>query len=371
MENPWNIGSIYELQYFVCPTCVFKNQSKQDIINHAYEFHPDSIEFLNNIKDNSLENIVCPWKTKIEDPLRCEIKSEESAENYQKINPLEVPEQWFQKNGNENIDTNLYKEHRNVNIENINDEMVEDFEIKTNDEDSQIIKCKLCSKSFSTKRSLIHHKKTIHVNKIPKEVCKICGKEVKYLQSHMKSHDDDKEVQKCEICFKTYSCITSLNIHIKNFHERKRDSKCDICGKIFGHGYLKRHILSVHKGVKKFSCDLCEKSFSTKKYLKNHKKTDHEGIIESCEICFKEVKHLQNHMKSHENDGEEKNEREKIHKCDICIKSFYTNAHLIRHKTFIHEDKSPLSYCTLCGKDVKYKYLKGLLLICTSGLLGR
>ena len=60
MENPWNIQSIYELQFFNCPSCIFKNQFKQELINHAYEFHPDSIEFLMNINDESLNDIVFP-----------------------------------------------------------------------------------------------------------------------------------------------------------------------------------------------------------------------------------------------------------------------------------------------------------------------
>ena len=60
MENPWNIQSIYELQFFNCPSCIFKNHFKQELINHAYEFHPDSIEFLMNINDESLNDIVFP-----------------------------------------------------------------------------------------------------------------------------------------------------------------------------------------------------------------------------------------------------------------------------------------------------------------------
>ena len=70
-ENPWNINSIYELQYFICPTCEFKNQSKQEIINHAYENHPESLDYLTNIKDDSLTDILCPWDTEITgDPLK-------------------------------------------------------------------------------------------------------------------------------------------------------------------------------------------------------------------------------------------------------------------------------------------------------------
>ena len=35
-QNPWNIESIYDLQYFNCPSCTFKNKHKQEIIIHAY-----------------------------------------------------------------------------------------------------------------------------------------------------------------------------------------------------------------------------------------------------------------------------------------------------------------------------------------------
>ena len=73
MSNPWNIKSIYDLQYFNCPSCVFKDSSEQEIINHAYEFHPESIEYLENIKNDCLMyGIVWPWKNK---------KSSASAKN--------------------------------------------------------------------------------------------------------------------------------------------------------------------------------------------------------------------------------------------------------------------------------------------------
>ena len=61
MANPWNISSIYELQYFNCPSCIFKNRSKQEIVSHAYECHPESVNFLSKISDNSLYDIIYPW----------------------------------------------------------------------------------------------------------------------------------------------------------------------------------------------------------------------------------------------------------------------------------------------------------------------
>ena len=65
-DNPWSVQSIYELQYFNCPSCVFKNHSKQDFINHGFKFHPEAIEHLINIQKDgsSLSDIDCPWDIK-------------------------------------------------------------------------------------------------------------------------------------------------------------------------------------------------------------------------------------------------------------------------------------------------------------------
>ena len=71
VENPWTIRSIYELQYFNCPTCLFKNPSKQEFVNHAYACHPEAIENLTSIEDGSLSDISCPW-----DSVQIKIESE-------------------------------------------------------------------------------------------------------------------------------------------------------------------------------------------------------------------------------------------------------------------------------------------------------
>ena len=62
-NNPWNIQSIYELQYFNCPACNFKNQFKQKFLLHANEFHPECIPYLSTIPDDSLNDVICPWKS--------------------------------------------------------------------------------------------------------------------------------------------------------------------------------------------------------------------------------------------------------------------------------------------------------------------
>ena len=61
IKNPWSIQSIYQLQYFNCPTCEYKIHSKQKFIDHVHESHPESIEHMEKIKDGSLDDVNCPW----------------------------------------------------------------------------------------------------------------------------------------------------------------------------------------------------------------------------------------------------------------------------------------------------------------------
>ena len=64
-KNPWDVLSLYQFQNFCCPSCVFKVPEKQDFIEHAYKNHPACVDFLSNIEDDSLSDIVCPWNIDI------------------------------------------------------------------------------------------------------------------------------------------------------------------------------------------------------------------------------------------------------------------------------------------------------------------
>ena len=109
MENPWNIQSIYEFQYFNCPSCVFKNHSKQEFVKHAYEFHPESIDYFTNICDGSLKDVECPWNMT------------NNAEDLIFVDPLD--------NSNLNQSVNKTVEF----VENENSQDNSDFEIKIQD----------------------------------------------------------------------------------------------------------------------------------------------------------------------------------------------------------------------------------------------
>ena len=70
-ENPWDVVSIYAMQYYVCPSCTYKHVSKQDFVFHAFDIHPESVNSLKNISDGSLLDILCPWNSII----HCKMKS--------------------------------------------------------------------------------------------------------------------------------------------------------------------------------------------------------------------------------------------------------------------------------------------------------
>ena len=68
-DNPWNVESLYDLQFFNCPSpfCIYKNSSKQEFVNHAFYFHPESEQYLRNLKDYSLIDVDIPLEeTKVD-----------------------------------------------------------------------------------------------------------------------------------------------------------------------------------------------------------------------------------------------------------------------------------------------------------------
>ena len=60
-ESPWYIESLYELIYFHCPSCDYQTNHKQKFIYHACESHPESMDYLKNVRDGSTDDILCPW----------------------------------------------------------------------------------------------------------------------------------------------------------------------------------------------------------------------------------------------------------------------------------------------------------------------
>ena len=80
-ENRWSSKSIFNFQYFNCPSCTFKIKQKQEFVDHAFENHYDCVEFLSEIEDGSLDDIKLPWISNAEEKTHIlDFFEEENAE---------------------------------------------------------------------------------------------------------------------------------------------------------------------------------------------------------------------------------------------------------------------------------------------------
>ena len=76
-ENPWDVETLYEFQYFNCPTCSYINTSKQNFVIHAYDMHPESQNYFKKISDHdSFSDVLLPWNFESELQFTDRLKNE-------------------------------------------------------------------------------------------------------------------------------------------------------------------------------------------------------------------------------------------------------------------------------------------------------
>ena len=133
--------------------------------------------------------------------------------------------------------------------------------------------CEKCTLQFDKKYAFDLHLSSVHGVKI--EVMKkplICEENV---PAQVNENDVlDNVVNNsltCDTCDSSFKSKKSLKRHITSVHEGKKSFKCDLCGTSFtGKSSLKRHVATVHEEKKPFKCAICDFKFSKKSVLKNH-----------------------------------------------------------------------------------------------------
>ena len=122
--------------------------------------------------------------------------------------------------------------------------------------------------------------------------------------------------------------------------------KCDECDN--GVNYSRRYNLDKHKASRHhnvtFDCDECDKSYTSKKALKIHKKSQHEGLPPyKCDEC--------NYRCNFGNLREHKRIYHEIIKleCEKCTYQVFTSASMRDHIKNFHEDNK--HYCKQCEFD--------------------
>ena len=374
MDDPWRIQSLFELQFFVCPSCNYKHNSKQDFVYHAFNIHPESIQKLKIINDGSISDVHCPWndieikEEIVFEPLdivndKDNCQKEEIFEIKEEGDPLDETENEYQ-NEEDTIQSDDHqcqycneifydyvnrKKHLRLLCPNLDDNSRKYLDIKPVSSE----KCKICGKKYST-NYISRHIREVHTKKRPtiELKCNYCGKEYgrkSTLQEHVSVAHEGKFYQ-CKECDNRYRTPVALKNHIAAVHQGVKHI-CQICGMTikFLHSY-KEHMLK-HNSIENFQCDVCGKEFVTKIQLSAHNKS-HGEKNHVCNICNSAFT-TRNILVDHDN---------KVHKglknsqCKICGLLFYGSYQLKKHIIYKHEQHRKVQ-CAQCDRTFAMKSL--------------
>lgn len=230
--------------------------------------------------------------------------------------------------------------------------------------------CEFCQKVFSKFSQLIQHDTKDHKELIESHSCPVCSR-IFISESRVNLHVMIRHREKhyeCDVCG-----VKTVSKKCLSIHKRKHSDKfkCKECGLSTSSQFMLMSHQRIHTGERPFLCEMCDAKFATKKAkdvhtathtnsrinfkcnicstvvgsacgLRAHQASHKDEKPTMCEVCgktFKTQASLTNHIKTHS---------VKEFSCSICDKSFYTKTLLQRHLP-LHSDVK-LFICPLCGK---------------------
>ncbi|KAH8307758.1 hypothetical protein KR044_012674 [Drosophila immigrans] len=124
--------------------------------------------------------------------------------------------------------------------------------------------------------------------------------------------------------------------------------ECDVCTKLFTTKYFLKKHKRLHTGEMPYTCQFCARTFTFQQSYHKHLLYHSEVKPHACGICgraFKELSTLHNHQRIHSG--------EKPFKCEVCGKCFRQRVSFLVH-TRIHTGVMPYK-CEQCQKTFRYK----------------
>ncbi|XP_069107482.1 uncharacterized protein [Argopecten irradians] len=214
--------------------------------------------------------------------------------------------------------------------------------------------CDICGNQFSQNGHLRVHLKSHFGNKNYKcEYCPMAFVQNSHLKRHMRSHLTIRPY-KCDMCDKTYKFSDHLYIHLRR-HTGETPYHCTFCDKSFHtSANLNAHIKIHNKYVdRKYKCQICVKKFHTNYALVKHMAVHTSDTPYTCHLCSKSFKYkgnLKHHFDVHSNDADVK-----MLKCVICIKQCTSFQNLKDHMLAHYEETYKVHKCEICDKTFKIK----------------
>ena len=380
-KNPWDLVSLYELLYFNCPLCPYKNSSKQDFVNHACRVHPEARHYLKNIQDNSISDIHIPeyelikteFQHENEEAFASESDRPVKVEHYNIKSEFENDYVETEQFTYDNFVENEYGIYHEENEESFVKEDI-DHEVKERKLEEKNFKCTICDKNYGTNAKLIGHLMKVH-DEILKEYSEelvLFSYENDNVENDQFSQDarieengelkSDEKNFKCKVCNNIHTTKAKLIGHLVKAHDESIKAyfyKCNLCTKGFGYmEKLKTHLKKCHNEIEfkeslytreDFKCEICQKSFINKTALYNHNKNIHPNDFDQqqhpCSFCDKIFK-CKNTLYIH---------NRKFHTnwtCEWCEEKFDLRKNLKEHILSQHKEKSKEKLqCSSCGKS--------------------
>ena len=168
----------------------------------------------------------------------------------------------------------------------------------------------------------------------------------------------------CKNCGKSFQSKFRFTIH-ERIHTGVKPYVCVICKKAFIRKDKLNEHKRIHTGEKPYSCELCKKAYSSNSKLLKHNRTlAHISMCDVKSVTMNSSFDLNNFVDYSLAKHKSIHTSEKPYSCEMCIKSFSRNSHLLRHnKTSGHLNKSKIvnpnvNNYVVCGEAIKVEIIK-------------
>ncbi|RZC32694.1 hypothetical protein BDFB_004146 [Asbolus verrucosus] len=267
-------------------------------------------------------------------------------------------------NNTKNEDAEMAKSEKEINesINSLNKSLVEN--------DNDHIKCDICSFTFTDKTILDMHQKLLHQTLPDKNTglysyhCHLCSKKFKkrgslmvhlrvahYGFGHQNSEVSENRPEKQMSALPVQDLSMDVSTSPKSEQTKVHDNKqweCDVCSKMFTTKYFLKKHKRLHTGEMPYFCAQCNKSFTFQQSYHKHMlyhSSEKPYVCNECGRAFKELSTLQNHARIHSG--------ERPFGCESCGKRFRQRVSYLVHQR-IHTGVMPYK-CTACDKSFRYK----------------
>lgn len=215
--------------------------------------------------------------------------------------------------------------------------------------------CKICGKSYDTKKSLSKHQTKTHggqdeycANCGASSVC-VCADRYSKDRERRSSNEKSSKLYTCEECNKSFEKEIKLQRHLR-IHERAKEQQdanfkrflCHICSKTFRQNTGLMFHMRTHTGYKPHVCKYCGRGFTSNSNCINHERThtgDRPFVCQYCSAAFAKSCTLKAHITTHTGEAN--------YHCKTCGKSFRRLKYLKEHR-FTHTGEKPYA-CKICG----------------------